>query len=192
MELKLKNVRLSFPDLFKASKVNEADKPAFQATFLLPPDHPQIAEIKQAMIAVAKEKWKDKAQEIYKGLSATDKLCLHNGDGKPNLEGYPNNHYIKARNKVRPLVIDKDRTKILDESTGRPYGGCYVNANIEIYAQDNGFGKRINASLKGVQFFRDGDAFSGGAPASEDDFDDLSDTGDGSAAPATEAAGEWA
>ena len=108
------------------------------------------------------------------------------------MEGYPNNHYIKARNKVRPLVIDKDRTKILDESTGRPYGGCYVNANIEIYAQDNGFGKRINASLKGVQFFRDGDAFSGGAPASEDDFDDLSDTGDGSAAPATEAAGEWA
>jgi len=29
--------------------------------------------------------------------------------------------------------------------------GCYVNALLELYGQDNKYGKRINASLKGIQ-----------------------------------------
>lgn len=44
---------------------------------------------------------------------------------------------------------------------------------LEFWAQDNKFGKRVNATLMGVQFFRDGDAFSGGGAASDDDFDDV-------------------
>lgn len=46
---------------------------------------------------------------------------------------------------------------------------------IDVWAQDNNFGKRINASLGGVQFLRDGDAFAGGGVASEEDFDDISE-----------------
>ncbi|MWN55950.1 ssDNA-binding protein, partial [Escherichia coli] len=59
--------------------------------------------------------------------------------------------------------------------------GCYVNAVIDIWAQDNNFGKRINASLGGVQFLRDGDAFAGGGVASADDFDDISEGADAEA-----------
>jgi hypothetical protein len=55
-------------------------------------------------------------------------------------------------------------------SSGKPYSGCYVNAVIELWAQDNKFGKRINASLMGVQFLRDGQRLSGGGVASADDF----------------------
>jgi hypothetical protein len=84
--------------------------------------------------------------------------------------------YVSASNKVAPLVVDKDKSP-LSEASGRPYAGCYVNASLDIWAQDNSYGKRVNATLRGVQFFRDGDAFAGGAPASEDEFDDLSDTG---------------
>lgn len=62
---------------------------------------------------------------------------------------------------------------LLTVTAGRPYSGCYVNATITIFAYDNQ-GKGISASLGGVQFFRDGDAFAGGGVASEDDFDDLS------------------
>ncbi|EAA6845047.1 DUF2815 domain-containing protein, partial [Salmonella enterica subsp. enterica] len=40
------------------------------------------------------------------------------------------------------------------------------------------FGKRVNASLSGVQFLRDGDAFTGGQPASADEFDDISEGAD--------------
>ncbi|WP_244126983.1 ssDNA-binding protein, partial [Xylella fastidiosa] len=66
-----------------------------------------------------------------------------------------------------------DRTPLAAQD-GRPYAGCYVNANIELWAQDNNYGKRINASLGGVQFLRDGEAFAGGGVASVEDFEDLS------------------
>ncbi len=56
---------------------------------------------------------------------------------------------------------------------GKPYSGCYVNGIVDIWAQDNGFGRRLNATLKGVQFVKDGDAFSGGTAVSADAFDDL-------------------
>jgi hypothetical protein len=41
----------------------------------------------------------------------------------------------------------------------------------DVWPQDNAYGKRVIASLKGVQFVKNGDAFSGGAPASADEFD---------------------
>ena len=44
---------------------------------------------------------------------------------------------------------------------------------IEAWAQDNGFGKRINASLGGVQFVKDGAAFVGGQAVAASAFDDL-------------------
>ncbi|MDE9571706.1 ssDNA-binding protein, partial [Xenorhabdus bovienii] len=46
-----------------------------------------------------------------------------------------------------------------------------------IFAYDNN-GKGISASLGGVQFYRDGDAFAGGGVASVDEFDDLSEGAD--------------
>jgi hypothetical protein len=49
-----------------------------------------------------------------------------------------------------------------------------VVAIVELWAQDNSWGKRINATLKGVQFYQDGEAFAGGVSASADDFEDLS------------------
>ena len=49
-----------------------------------------------------------------------------------------------------------------------------MNVSLELWAQDNNYGKRVNATLMGVQFFRDGDAFAGGGVASEEDFDDVS------------------
>ena len=64
-------------------------------------------------------------------------------------------------------MFDQLRNELV-ESSGKPYSGCYVNAIIECWAQDNKeFGKRINFGLKGVQFLRDGDAFSGGGKAAD-------------------------
>ena len=179
MQLSLNNARLAFPAIFEAKSVAN-EEPAFSASLILTPDHPQIAAINEAIEAVAKEKWGAKASEILKGLRAKDNVCLHDGDEKSNYDGFEGNFYISARAKTRPLVIDRDKSPLV-QSDGRPYGGCYVNASLDIWAQDNQFGKRINATLKGVQFYRDGDAFTGGAPASPDDFDNLEDGADAAA-----------
>jgi hypothetical protein len=103
-------------------------------------------------------------------------VCFHKG-AKTNssgevYEGFEGTFHLNASNKVRPTVIDRNKAQ-LTQADGRPYGGCYVNMLVEIWAQDNNFGKRVNASLKGVQFVKDGDAFAGGTVASPDDFEDL-------------------
>lgn len=178
MVVKLTNVRIAFcQDLFKMGSVNADDKPAFSSTFLIPQNDAQLGVIDKVIKKVSEEKWDKKAEAILKTLKGADKICVHDGGLKDLYDGFEGNMYISARTYVAPSVFDKDKTK-LDETTGKPYAGCYVNALVDIYAQDNKYGKRINASLKGVQFLRDGYAFAGTTPASADDFDDVSDIGE--------------
>jgi hypothetical protein len=176
MKVMLKDVRLAFPNLFKAKAVEEGGEPRYGATFLLAPDHPAIAELKRVMLTVAEEKWGAKAAEIAKSLFAGGRIALRNGDSKSEYEGFAGNMFISASNKAKPTVLDNKadpstgRPAPLTQVDGRPYAGCYVNALVDIWAQDNSFGKRINASLMGVQFVRDGDPFAGGGVASDSDF----------------------
>lgn len=172
MKIKLANVRLAFPQLFEATTVNGEGKPAFSATFLLDPTHPDIKALNAAIEQAAKDKWGAKADAILKAARAADKVCLHNGDSKAEYAGFEGNFFVSARNATRPLVIDRDKSP-LTQADGKPYAGCYVNASLDLWAQDNNYGKRVNASLSGVQFLKDGDAFAGGGAASADDFDDL-------------------
>lgn len=175
MKIRLQNVRLAFPALFQPQAVvsGEGD-PAYSATFILPRDHAQIREIKAAIKEIAKQKWGAKGEQTLGLLEKQDKTALHDGDLKSNYEGFAGNLFISTRSKTRPTVVDRDRTP-LTAADGRPYGGCYVHAVIELWAQDNQYGKRINASLGGVQFARDGESFGGGGSVTTaDDFDDLS------------------
>jgi hypothetical protein len=57
---------------------------------------------------------------------------------------------------------------------------------VEVWAQDNQHGKRINASLLGVQFVRDGEKLAGGSTATADDFEAIPGA-DGAATPASSA-----
>lgn len=172
----LRNVRLAFPNIFTPAIVGDdpATKPRYSAKLVLPPDHPQLAEIHAAMRAVAQAKWGPKAADIYRGIEKADKLALHDGDTNSQFDGFVGNYFITAAAKesVRPTVLDGNKSP-LTERDGKPYSGCYVNVSLEMWAQDNGFGKRINAQLRGVQFLRDGDAFGSGQPAGRDEFDDV-------------------
>lgn len=170
MKILMRDVRLAFPSLWKPSAPKAGGEAAFSASFLFPKTHPQYAELQDVIRKVASEKWADKAPGILKAMVASDKLCLHNGDAKEAYEGFSGMLYISARSKVRPTVIDQRRADLV-EADGKPYSGCYVNAQLELWAQDNSYGKRINAQLRGVQFLRDGDAFAGGSrPADADEF----------------------
>lgn len=172
MKLKIHNVRIAFPQLFEPKTVNGEGAPAFSAAFLMAPDHPAVAELEKAFDVVGKDKWGAKWPQIKKELMVKDRLALHDGDVKADYAGYEGNMFLNSRNTVRPLVIDRDKTP-LAATDGKPYAGCYVHASIELWCQDNNFGKRINATLRGVQFFKDGDAFAGGGTASEDEFEDI-------------------
>jgi len=171
--------RTAFLNVFTPTAF-EGGEPAFNGKFIIDPaDKATVKALDDAMMAAAKEKWADKAQAIFDKLTKTGKPKnlevpfvkepYSNADGEP-YDGFAGMYYVSARNPSRPLVIDRDKT-VLVEADGRPYSGCYVNAQFEFWAQDNKWGRAIRATLKGVQFVKDGDAFSGGAPASVDDFD---------------------
>ena len=171
-KVQLKDVRITFPNLFEAKAPNGQGEPKFSASFLLSKTHPQKAEVERAIVGAAKEKWGDKAQDVLKALKAADKLALHDGDGKSDYDGYAGNLFINASNKIRPLVIDGNRAP-LGAADGKPYSGCYVNCILDVWSQDNQYGKRVNASLLGVQFLRDGERLAGGGVAAADDFEPI-------------------
>lgn len=173
MKVFLTKARCAFPSLFEARSYEGAD-PKFQMTYLLPPDSPDVPKITAAIEQVAKEKWGEKAAATLKSLKAAGKVCLQDGDQKET-EGFPGNLFVRASSKTRPSVVDRDGVTNLEPEDGRPYSGCYVRGYIDIWAMDNKFGKRIVASLGGVQFHSHGDPFTGGGGGKPDEFAPLED-----------------
>lgn len=161
-KIKMQAVRLSFPSLFNTAKFGGEDTGKYEATFVL--DKVEHAEV----IAGIKAQIERLMKEELKSKVPSDKLCLKDGDemGRPEFEG---KYTIKASTKKRPLVINRDKSPIT-ESDNVIYAGCYVNAIVSLWAQDNKFGKRINAQLDGVQFCRDGEPFGDGG-VSVNEFD---------------------
>lgn len=167
--------RLAFPQLWKAESINDGE-PRFGAVAIIDPEDPVVDKLRAAVKEVAKAKWADKAPAILKKLYEDNRVCFKEGP-KTNSSGdiytgFEDMFHLNASNPTRPLVIARDKSP-LTEQDGKPYAGCHVIMSVELWAQDNKFGKRVNATLRGVQFVKDGDAFTGGAPASVDEFEDL-------------------
>lgn len=167
--------RISYPHLFTAHAFNNQGEPRFSAAFVFPKDSPTAKKVQAAMAETAKEKWGGRAQQMLTDLTNKSRVCLSDGASKD----FPDCYYINASNKNRPTVVDRDLTPLAAED-GKIYGGCWVNASIEIWAQDNQFGKRINATLRGVQFVKDDEAFGGAGPrvAQADEFEAIADIGE--------------
>lgn len=173
MKVFLKKVRLSFPHLHEPNSY-EGGPAKFSASYIFPADHPAVKEVNAAIVKVAQEKWGAKADAILKQLKTAGKTCLRDGDTKADRDEYAGNMFISASSAKRVKLVDTDGTTPLVEADGKPYGGCYVNAFVEIWAMDNQFGKRICAGLGGVQFHSDGEPF--GASSGNDEFSAVEDT----------------
>ena len=175
----LKNVRNSFPAIWAPEAYEEGQEKKFKITALVPKNDPQVKAIEKAIMEVATEAWKNKAKATLESIKGNpNKYCFQDGDGK-EYDGYAGMMTLAANNKARPTIWDTDGKTPLTEADGKPYAGCYVNLKVEIWAQDNKYGKGIRAKLLGIQFSKDGDSFSAGASvAGEGDFEDLGDGAD--------------
>lgn len=201
-KLLLRNARAAFvelgaPDYFQGKKQRENDKRRWSTTLICTPETQasldggktwQIAKvaIDSAIQTEAASKWAAKAAGYLMNILPDPKgCCFQDGNRKPDYDGFPGNWALsshRTEDKGRPLVFDTDKSPIYQANNdpypgkaGRLYAGCYVNASVELWAQDNAAGKAMRCSLNGLQFLRDGDAFGGGAPANPDDFADISE-----------------
>jgi hypothetical protein len=179
MEIRLKNVRIAFPALDKPEAFGEGE-PAYQAKFIIVPDSAEVKLIDDALKAVAKEQWKDKAGSVLDLLKEDKKLCFvkapyRNKKTGEAYAGFEGMFSLSTRSKNRPTVFDKFNREVTDPRDIKSliYSGAFVHAKVDIWAQDNKWGRRINANIGGVMFAKDGEAFGGSAAASANDFADL-------------------
>lgn len=168
-------VRLSFPNLAKPKAFQEGQDPRFEATFLMDPSNAEHA----VLIKKIREQVKALALEAYGGEIPSDlKVCITNnsnkdGTQKKKYDGYNGMVFLTSNNKTRPTIVGRARNAVVDGDKEFPYGGSYVIGSITLWAQNNKFGKRINANLRAIQFVKDGEAFGRGPVAAEDEFDEL-------------------
>ena len=148
----LKNVRLSFPSLWVRS-IFDGKEGKYEATFLIPKSD---TETKNKMDTTIRQMIAESKLKIPK-----DKICVKDGDDY-EFDGYENTWTLKASNNRQPTLLDTDKTPLTTDD-GKIYAGCYVNAVIEFWVQNNNYGKRINANLLGVQFVKHGEPFGTGA-----------------------------
>ena len=182
--IKLKNVRLSFPRLFKPRAFREGQEPRFEGTFILDPSDEKhqaiIDEIEATGEEILKEVWpKSIPKSVVRCYGLSD-------DQNPPLEydGYPGMYFVRtsANLKNPPGIFDRGRNELTLDANGVepkiPYAGCYVHATITLWVMNNEFGKRVNANMRLVQFVRDGDAFGAAPPNAEEELDILDDDDD--------------
>lgn len=196
MIVHLENARISFADgLWKAKAIEDGQTPKFGSDFILMPEtvvwrcdekgkRVFKTTMKDVLLAVANETWKNRGQAMLDTLEASKK-CYRDGnlrmkkDGSP-YDGYEGYWYVTAKNKARPTVRDRNPQVILTEEDGKPYSGSYVTASIDVYGMADPKRKGVFATLRGVQFVKDGDAFSGGGRVAGDD--EFADLGEGATA----------
>lgn len=161
----IRNVRLSYPVLFEPKAFKNPDgtfsgTPKHSASFLLDKakNAADIAALTKAALHTKKEKWQDKPVNLT-GKSIRD------GSEKEATDGYgPSVVFISASHNPKPgdnwakCVVDEKLNPVTAEDA-KFYAGCYVNATVKAWAQDNGFGKRINWQLVNIQYLRKGEPF---------------------------------
>jgi hypothetical protein len=174
----LKNVVLAFPALAEPQSYGDGD-PAFGAKFPIEPGSPNQKLIEEAMLAEANAQWNDKGESVLKMLVEDGSVCFNKkvyrskktGDAYQGFEG---KHYLSSRNaSTQPTVFNQfgDPVTAKGEIERQAFSGAVVAASVEIWAQDNKWGRRINCTLRGVMLTGEGENFGGGSsPASSDEF----------------------
>ncbi len=182
--VKLDCVRLSFPRLWTPRAAeNAGQKSKYEASFIL--DKKANAKSIEAMRAAINTVWEASKDGAFKKKKPAH-VCLREGSDNEHLDGYSAaNMFVGARNHKRPAVVNRDRSPLTEED-GKPYAGCYVNATIEVYPFVHPkSGNLICASLRAIQFVKDGEPF-GEKPVDVDqEFEDLPDEDGNADAPAT-------
>lgn len=167
--------RLSYADIFtpRAFEKGKEDSAKYKTLVLIPKNTEQgkkdFAELQRASAAAKKEKWADKVPTL-----TPDKLFVKDGDtlGKEETVGM---WVVAASDDAAPQVLDRDGVTELTEKDGKVYSGSYARVIINVWCQDNKYGKRVNANLRAVQFVAHGEAFGKGRVDARQAFGSLED-----------------
>lgn len=173
MKVVLQNVVLRFADIWEPKAFEEGQSKRYSATFLVEPGSENDTKIRAALSAVAKEAWKEEGDKKIK-MWANDKMKFCYRDGNQyDYDGCADKMLLATTRQEadgRPKIVNRAK-EALEQSGGKPYPGCTVNAVVDIYAQTKKF-PGIRCSLGTIQYIKDGAAFS---KRGDDGLSDLPD-----------------
>lgn len=171
----LKNVRLSYPHLFKPEQFDDNQDPKYGCVLLIQKDDPQIKTIKEAILKAGQEKFpgKIKADKWPSNLHYPLKDGDDKADTNPEQAGC---YVISCNSKTKPVLLDRAKRPLTEEDD-KLYPGAFVNASLNAAGFDVTTKKGVSIFLNGLQFFADGERLAGHDATNdfdqldEDDFD---------------------
>ena len=169
----LNNVRLTYPFLFTPRIQKNADgveNNRYEAGLLFDKRIPE-KDLFEPLIEYAKYLYKDGGKN--KTVLKFEKCFMIDGDDV-NYNGYEGMWSIKTSNQEKPDIFDFMK-EIVEKNDGNYYAGAYVDAIIQLWFQNNKFGKRINARLKAIRFRAHGEKLNSQTKVHMSMFDDLSE-----------------
>ncbi len=169
----LSGVRLSFPQLVEPRSSVENGVKKYSADFIMPMTHTGVNQFGAGYAKMAQDKWKEHAQSVMAIIQGDRKLrCFGQGNEKVNgktfkpYDGYADQFYISANKDHMPQMIQADGAAVDPANTmayqalaRKMYGGCYVNAAVRPWLQENKHGRGVRCELIAIQFANDGEAF---------------------------------
>lgn len=192
MKVRIEEARLSNAFIYTTGKKYDAtSKEKYSAHGIIPKNSPQVAKMKDAIAAAAKEAWPNNWEAKLKAVFAAGRIwCLRDGDRKTDKAGnpqpaYTGNMYVAGKNEIKPSTFGPD-TQPIGQDSGKPYSGCYATLMLDVRASDLPQ-PQIYATLTGVQFVRDGERLTGGGVAAASDFEPIPESA--AAQPASQAGG---
>ena len=172
--VRLNKVRLSFPHLAaprppKPLPNGQIPESKFEASFLIDPSSPDVQAFMTRVQTMLAEKWPQQWQAVLNHVQGDRRLRAF-GRGEEHidkktmgvLDGYEGMFVINAKAKIdrKPKLYDQDGNPLMDAT--KLYGGCYVNAYVNPWIQDNTHGRAVRCDVIAVQFHSDGKAFGAG------------------------------
>lgn len=171
----LSNARLSFPHLVEPHSPNPNSKKTYQADLLIAENSADWQALMQRVQELARNEWAEHAEQVLQMIYQDRRLRFF-GKGEERVnkttmqpyDGYAGMVYVSGKRDIQPQMIkqngaaaDPNNSMECQALARALYGGCYVNAAIRPWIQDNEHGRGVRCELVAVQFAKDGEAFGG-------------------------------
>ena len=166
--------RVSFPQVYQPSAMNEGEKQKYSITLVFP--HKTMEGKQLELLKRMKAEANKVAKEAFgAGIGERDKdgtiikSPFRPTEDKPKYYD-PGQIFVRFANKYKPTVVDGAKRPIPEDSD-EFYSGCWAHVSYTCWAYTYMGNKGVSFSLGNIQKTGDDEPFAGRRTTADDDFD---------------------
>ena len=175
--LTIDNVRISYPKLFVAKQIKGKGEFKYSAAFLIPVDHPKLAELYQIAEQVIAEAYPNgQVPHGFKPLPCYDAALNPKYAALPDYLGMWVLNTSKRADQGAPEVVDQNMQAVIQP--GKIYPGLVVNVGLSVYCYDVDLSKGVTTGLEAIQIVKEGQRLDN-KPSADELFQPIAVSGSG-------------